>query len=148
MKKLFVTSVLILTSFFSFSQKITVHVTEVKDYLVNDIVSYTVAMCDSNLYENKRIVDGTYNIDLDNKILSFKTLKSSGTRTINSFTKNGDTVSVQFTDVYLDNKNGNKLEATLVINKKRGKVIFTYFDSLNKYTFAQDFTTNRIKFHN
>lgn len=105
-------------------------------------------MCDSNLYENKRIVDGTYNIDLDNKILSFKTLKSSGTRTINSFTKNGDTVSVQFTDVYLDNKNGNKLEATLVINKKRGKVILTYFDSLNKYTFAQDFAKNKIKFHN
>jgi hypothetical protein len=69
MKKLVVTSVLILTSFFSFSQKITVHVTEVKDYLVNDIVSYTVAMCDSNLYENKRKVDGTYNIDLDNKTL-------------------------------------------------------------------------------
>ena len=47
MKKLIVTSVLIIASFFSFSQKITVHVTEVKDYLVNDIVSYTVAMCDS-----------------------------------------------------------------------------------------------------
>ncbi len=148
MKKLVVTSVLILTSFFSFSQKITVHVTEVKDYLVNDIVSYTVAMCDSNLYENKRKVDGTYNIDLDNKILSFKTLKNSGTRTINSYTKNGDTVSVQFTDEYLVNKNGDKLEATLVINKKRGKVILTYFDSLNKYTFAQDFTKNKIKFHN
>ena len=105
-------------------------------------------MCDSNLYENKRKVDGTYNIDLDNKTLSFKTLKNSGTRTINSFTKNGNTVSVQFTDEYLVNKNGDKLEATLVINKKRGKVILTYFDSLNKYTFAQDFTKNKIKFHN
>jgi len=148
MKKLVVTSVLILTSFFSFSQKITVHVTEVKDYLVNGIVSYTVAMCDSNLYENKRKVDGTYNIDLDNKTLSFKTLKNSGTRTINSFTKNGKTVSVTYTDVYLSNKNGDKLEMTLVINKRRGTVVLTYFDTLNHYTFAQDFTKNEIKTNN
>jgi hypothetical protein len=148
MKNLFVTSVLILTSFFSFSQKITVHVTEVKDYLGYDSVSYTVAMSDSNLYENKRIVDGTYNIDLDNKTISFKTLKNEGTRTINSFTKNGNTVSVTYTDIYLNNKNGDKLEMTLVINKKRGKVVLTYFDPLNKYTFAQDFTKNKIKINN
>jgi len=148
MKKLVVTSVLILTSFFSFSQKITVHVTEVKDYLAYDSVSYTVAISDSNLYGNKRIVDGTYNIDLDNKTLSYKTLKSNGTRTINSFTKNGGTVSVQFTDVYLDNKNGDKLEMTLVINKKSGKVFLTYFGSLNECTFVQDFTKNKIKIHN
>ena len=148
MKKLFVTSVLILTSFFSFSQKITVHVTEVKDYLASDSVSYTVAMSDSNLYENKRIVDGTYNIDLDNKTISFKTLKNEGIRTINSFTKNGNIVSVTYTDVYLSNKNGDKIEITLVINKKSGEVIFTYFDPLNKYTFAQDFTKNKIKINN
>lgn len=148
MKKLFVTSALVLTSFFSFSQKITVHVTEVKDYLGYDSVSYTVAMSDSNLYENKRIVDGTYNIDLDNKTLSYKTLKSEGTIKINSFTKNGDTVSVTYTDLYLDNKNGDKLEMTLVINKKSGKAFLTYYNSLNNYTFAQDFTKNKIKIKN
>jgi hypothetical protein len=145
MKNLFVTSFLILTSFFYFSQKITVHVTEVKDYIHFDSVSYTVAINDSNLYENKRIVDGTYNIDLDSKTLSFKTLKNEGTRTINSFVKKGNTVSVTYSDPYLSDKNGDKLEITLVINKKRGKVVLTYFDSLYQYTFAQDFTKNKIK---
>jgi hypothetical protein len=48
----------------------------------------------------------------------------------------------------LNNKNGDKLEMTLVINKKRGKVVLTYFDPLNKYTFAQDFTKNKIKINN
>ena len=88
---------------------------------------------------------GTYNIDLDNKTISFKTLKNEGTRTINSFTKNGNTVSVTYTDIYLNNKNGDKLEITLVINKKIGKVVLTYFDPLYQYTFAQDFTKNKIK---
>ena len=145
MKNLFVTSFLILTSFFYFSQKITVHVTEVKDYIHSDSVSYTVAINDSNLYENKRIVDGTYNIDLDSKTLSFKTLKNEGTRTINSFVKKGNTVSVTYSDPYLFDKNGDKLEITLVINKKIGKVVLTYFDPLYQYTFAQDFTKNKIK---
>ena len=145
MKNLFLTSFLILTSFFYFSQKITVHVTEVKDYIHSDSVSYTVAINDSNLYENKRIVDGTYNIDLDSKTLSFKTLKNEGTRTINSFVKKGNTVSVTYSDPYLFDKNGDKLEITLVINKKIGKVVLTYFDPLYQYTFAQDFTKNKIK---
>ena len=148
MKNLFVGFLFSVVSLVSFSQNITVHVTEVRDYMTYDSVSYTVAMCDSNLYKNNRIVDGTYNIDLDNKTVSFKTLKNEGTRTINSFTKNGKTVSVTYTDVYLSNKNGDKLEMTLVINKRRGTVVLTYFDSLNHYTFAQDFTKNEIKTNN
>ena len=144
MKKLFVTSVLILTCFFSFSQKITVHVTEVKDFIHSDSVNYTVAMRESRSNNENRDVDGTYYINLDNKTLSFKTLKNSGDRIINSFTKNGKTISVNFTDNYLFDENGNKLEVTLVINQKRGKVVFTYFDPIYKYTFAQDFTKNEI----
>ena len=144
MKNLFVTSVLVLTSFFSFSQKITVHVTEVKDFIHSDSVNYTVAMRESRSNNENRDVDGTYYINLDNKTLSFKTLKNSGDRIINSFTKNGKTISVNFTDNYLFDENGNKLEVTLVINQKRGKVVFTYFDPIYKYTFAQDFTKNEI----
>ena len=144
MKKLFVTSVLILTSFFSFSQKITVHVTEVKDFIHSDSVNYTVAMRESRSNNENRDVDGTYYINLDNKTLSFKTLNNSGDRIINSFTKNGKTISVNFTDNYLFDENGNKLEVTLVINQKTGKVVFTYFDPIYKYTFAQDFTKNEI----
>ena len=144
MKKLVVTSVLILTSFFSFSQKITVHVTEVKDFIHSDSVNYTVAMRESRSNNENRDVDGTYYINLDNKTLSFKTLNNSGDRIINSFTKNGETISVNFTDNYLFDENGNKLEVTLVINQKTGKVVFTYFDPIYKYTFAQDFTKNEI----
>ena len=144
MKKLFVTSALVLTSFFSFSQKITVHVTEVKDFIHSDSVNYTVAMRESRSNNENRDVDGTYYINLDNKTLSFKTLKNSGDRIINSFTKNGKTISVNFTDNYLFDENGNKLEVTLVINQKTGKVVFTYFDPIYKYTFAQDFTKNEI----
>ena len=144
MKKLVVTSVLILTSFFSFSQKITVHVTEVKDFIHSDSVNYTVAMRESRSNNENRDVDGTYYINLDNKTLSFKTLNNSGDRIINSFTKNGKTISVNFTDNYLFDENGNKLEVTLVINQKTGKVVFTYFDPIYKYTFAQDFTKNEI----
>jgi hypothetical protein len=144
MKNLFVTSVLVLTSFFSFSQKITVHVTEVKDFIHSDSVNYTVAMRESRSNNENRDVDGTYYINLDNKTLSFKTLKNSGDRIINSFTKNGETISVNFTDNYLFDENGNKLEVTLVINQKTGKVVFTYFDPIYKYTFAQDFTKNEI----
>ena len=144
MKKLFVTSALVLTSFFSFSQKITVHVTEVKDFIHSDSVNYTVAMRESRSNNENRDVDGTYYINLDNKTLSFKTLNNSGDRIINSFTKNGKTISVNFTDNYLFDENGNKLEVTLVINQKTGKVVFTYFDPIYKYTFAQDFTKNEI----
>ena len=144
MKKLFVTSALVLTSFFSFSQKITVHVTEVKDFIHSDSVNYTVAMRESRSNNENRDVDGTYYINLDNKTLSFKTLNNSGDRIINSFTKNGETISVNFTDNYLFDENGNKLEVTLVINQKTGKVVFTYFDPIYKYTFAQDFTKNEI----
>ena len=144
MKNLFVTSVLVLTSFFSFSQKITVHVTEVKDFIHSDSVNYTVAMRESRSNNENRDVDGTYYINLDNKTLSFKTLKNSGDRIINSFTKSGETISVNFTDNYLFDENGNKLEVTLVINQKTGKVVFTYFDPIYKYTFAQDFTKNEI----
>ena len=144
MKKLFVTSALVLTSFFSFSQKITVHVTEVKDFIHSDSVNYTVAMRESRSNNENRDVDGTYYINLDNKTLSFKTLNNSGDRIINSFTKNGKTISVNFTDNYLFDENGNKLEVTLVINQKKGKVVFTYFDPIYKYTFAQDFTKNEI----
>ena len=144
MKNLFVTSVLVLTSFFSFSQKITVHVTEVKDFIHSDSVNYTVAMRESRSNNENRDVDGTYYINLDNKTLSFKTLNNSGDRIINSFTKSGETISVNFTDNYLFDENGNKLEVTLVINQKTGKVVFTYFDPIYKYTFAQDFTKNEI----
>ena len=37
---------------------------------------------------------------------------------------------------------------TLVINKKSGKAFLTYYNSLNNYTFAQDFTKNKIKIKN
>lgn len=144
MKNLLVSFLFSLVSLFSFSQKMTVHVTEVKDYVHSDSVSYIVAMNESRSDNDKRTVDGTYNIDLDAKSLSFKTLKNSGTRTINSFTKNGNTIRVNFTDDYLEDENGNKLEVTLVINQKAGKVVFTYFDPIYKYTFAQDFTKNEI----
>ena len=43
-----------------------------------------------------------------------------------------------------EDENGKKLEVTLVINQKAGKVVFTYFDPIYKYTFAQDFTKNEI----
>jgi len=144
MKNLLVSFLFSLVSLFSFSQKMTVHVTEVKDYVHSDSVSYIVAMNESRSDNDKRTVDGTYNIDLDAKSLSFKTLKNSGTRTINSFTKIGNTIRVNFTDDYLEDENGNKLEVTLVINQKAGKVVFTYFDPIYKYTFAQDFTKNEI----
>ena len=144
MKNLFVSFLFVFVSLVSFSQKITVHVTEVKDFIHPDSVNYTVAMSESRSNNEKRVVDGTYNINLDNKTLSFKTLKNSGNRTINSFTKNGDTLNVNFTDDYLMDENGNKLEVTLVINQKTGKVVFTYFDPIYKYTFAQDFTKNKI----
>lgn len=144
MKNLLVSFLFSLVSLFSFSQKMTVHVTEVKDYVHSDSVSYIVAMNESRSDNDKRTVDGTYNIDLDAKSLSFKTLKNSGTRTINSFTKSGNTIRVNFTDDYLEDENGNKLEVTLVINQKAGKVVFTYFDPIYKYTFAQDFTKNEI----
>ena len=144
MKNLLVSFLFSLVSLFSFSQKMTVHVTEVKDYVHSDSVSYIDAMNESRSDNDKRTVDGTYNIDLDAKSLSFKTLKNSGTRTINSFTKEGQSISVNFTDDYLEDENGNKLEVTLVINEKSGKVVFTYFDPVYKYTFAQDFTKNEI----
>jgi hypothetical protein len=144
MKNLLVSFLFSLVSLFSFSQKMTVHVTEVKDYVHSDSVSYIVAMNESRSDNDKRTVDGTYNIDLDAKSLSFKTLKNSGTRTINSYTKSGNTIRVNFTDDYLEDENGNKLEVTLVINQKAGKVVFTYFDPIYKYTFAQDFTKNEI----
>lgn len=144
MKNLLVSFLFSLVSLFSFSQKMTVHVTEVKDYVHSDSVSYIVAMNESRSDNDKRTVDGTYNIDLDAKSLSFKTLKNSGTRTINSFTKIGNTIRVNFTDDYLEDENGKKLEVTLVINQKAGKVVFTYFDPIYKYTFAQDFTKNEI----
>ena len=144
MKNLFVGFLFSIVSLVSFSQKITVHVTEVKDFIHSDSVSYTLAMSESRSDNDKRAVDGTYNIDLDSKTLSFKTLKNSGNRKINSFTKNGETISVNFTDDYLLDEKGNKLEVTLVINQKTGKVVFTYFDPIYKYTFAQDFTKNEI----
>ena len=144
MKNLFVSILFVFVSFVSFSQKISVHVTEVKDFIHSDSVNYTVAMSESRSDNEKRAVDGTYNIDLDEKTLSFKTLKNSGNRTINSFTKDGETISVNFTDDYLLDENGNKLEVTLVIDQKTGKVVFTYFDPIYKYTFAQDFTKNEI----
>ena len=144
MKNLSVSFLFSLVSLFSFSQKITVHVTEVKDYIHSDSVSYILAMKKSRSDNDKRPVDGTYNIDLDSMTLSFKTLKNSGTDRINSFTKSGNTIRVNFTDDYLEDENGNKLQVTLVINQKAGKVVFTYFDPIYKYTFAQDFTKNEI----
>lgn len=144
MKNLLVSFLFSLVSLFSFSQKITVHVTEVKDYVHSDSVSYIVAMNESRSDNDKRPVDGTYNIDLESKSLSFKTLKNSGTRTIDSFTEEKSTIFVNLTDDYLADENGNKLKVTLIINKKTGKVVFTYFDPIYKYTFAQDFTKNEI----
>lgn len=145
MKNLLVSFLFSLVCLFSFSQKITVHVTEVKDYIHSDSVSHILAMKKSRSDNDKRPVDGTYNIDLDSMTLSFKTLRNSGIGKINSFTKKGKTINVYFDDEYSeDNNSYNKLHAAMIINSKKGTVIYTYFDPNYNYRFVQDFTKNKI----
>ena len=144
MRNLFVSFNLSLVSFFSFAQNITIHVTEVKDYVHTDSVSYIDAMNDSRSDNPNRAVDGIYNIDLKSETLTFKTLKNEGTRKINSVEKEGNNLLVNFTDDYLEDENGKKLEVLLVINAKSGSVVFSYFDPVYNYTLAQDFTKNVI----
>lgn len=101
-------------------------------------------MNDSRSDNPNRAVDGIYNIDLKSETLTFKTLKNEGTRKINSVEKEGNNLLVNFTDDYLEDENGKKLEVLLVINAKSGSVVFSYFDPVYNYTLAQDFTKNVI----
>ena len=127
------------------SQKIKIHVTEVKDYLHSDSVRYDYAIQNSRSDNEVRSVNGFYRINVKKNMIKFRTLKSKGTRSINSIKTDNNIIEIQFTDDYLNEENGNKLNASLIIDKGSNRVIFTYYDPIYKYTLAQDFTKNKIK---
>lgn len=142
MKNLFLTVLFTLVSVFSFSQQISVRVTELKDFVSSENLTANEMMKVANFDSSSvRTVNGSYEFDLDTKTVSFKTRKSSGTsKVISSTEKNGI-----FTIVYEDSSvDGNKMNVTMVINPEKNKVFFTYYNPINKYTLAQDFTETQI----
>lgn len=142
MKNLFLTVFFTLVSVFSFSQQISVRVTELKDFVSSENLTANEMMKVANFDSSSvRTVDGSYEFDLVAKTVSFKTRKSSGTsKVISSTEKNGI-----FTIVYEDSSvEGNKMNVTMVINPEKNKVFFTYRNPINNYTLAQDFTETQI----
>lgn len=142
MKNFFLTVLFTLVSVFSFSQKISVRVTELKDFVSSENLTANEMMKVANFDSSSvRIVDGSYEFDLDAKTVSFKTRKSSGKGNVISSTEKNGT----FTIVYEDsNVNGVKMIVTMVINPEKNKVFYTYNNPNDKYTLAQEFTETKI----
>lgn len=142
MKNLFLTSLFSLVSVFSFSQQISVRVSELKDFVTSDSLNLNSIMKVATFDASVRTVEGSYLFDLDSKKVSYKTRNSYGTAEVASSTEKNGT----FTIVYVDTTgNGNKMNITMVVDTVKNKVFFTYYDPFNKYTLAQDFTETEIK---
>ena len=143
MKNLFLTVLFTLVSVFSFSQQISVQVTELKDFVSNDSLSPSKIMKVATFDADIRTVDGSYFFDLDAKTVSFKTRKTSdGLAKINSSTEKNGVYTIVIEEL---NGVGNKMYITMVVDTVKNKVFFTYYDPINKYTLAQDFIKPVIK---
>ena len=142
MKNLFLTVLFTLVSVFYFSQQISVQVTELKDFVSNDSLSPSKIMKVATFDTDIRTVDGSYFFDLDAKTVSFKTRKTSGSAKINSSTEKNGVYTIVIEEL---NGVGNKMYITMVVDTLKNKVFFTYYDPINKYTLAQDFTKTVIK---
>jgi hypothetical protein len=142
MKKLITTALFTLVSVFSFSQQISVRVTELKDFVSNEKLTPDEIFKVANFDSDVRTVDGSYLFDLASKTVEFKTRKSSGTgKIISSSEKNG------IYTIVIEELNGvgNRMYITMVVDTVKNNVFYTHHDPINNYTLAQQFTETEIK---
>lgn len=141
MKKLITTALFTLVSVFSFSQQISVRVTELKDFVSNENLSPEDILKVANFDTDIRTVDGFYLFDLATKTVEFKTRKSLGTGKIISSSEKKGVYTIVFED---SNGKGSKMNITMIIDPAKNKVFYTYCNPDNNYTLAQQFTETEI----
>ena len=142
MKNLISTALFTLVSVFSFSQQISVRVTELKDFVSNENLTPDEIFKVANFDSDVRTVDGSYLFDLDKETVKFKTRKSSGTANVISSTEKNGIYTIVIEEL---NGVGNKMYITMVVDTVKNNVLYTYHDPINNYTLAQQFTETEIK---
>jgi hypothetical protein len=140
MKKLILSFLFSVTSLLVFSQTILINVSEMKYFRNPGKVEYVEVLKNKELEFDMYEVNGSYSINVDDKMVNFVNGDTNGVRVLKSFTEENGVTEIVFIDDYNSNQSNNELLVKIIIDNINNTVFYTYFHDIKESTIVYQFT--------
>ena len=140
MKKLILSFLFSAASLLVFSQTILINVSEMKNFIDSGKVEYIEVLKNKELDFEINEVNGSYSINVDDKLVNFVNGDTNGVRALKSFTEENGVTEIVFIDDYNSNKYNNELLVKIVIDSVNNTIFYTYFHDITDSTIVYQFT--------
>jgi hypothetical protein len=144
MKKLILSFLFSAASLLVFSQTILINVSEMKNFIDSGKVEYIEVLKNKELDFEINEVNGSYSINVDDKLVNFVNGDTNGVRALKSFTEENGVTEIVFIDDYNSNKYNNELLVKIVIDSVNNTIFYTYFHDIIDSTIVYQFTNFNI----